>query len=85
MSVVVSVTSVGGGVNSQVGEGTAPNVFFLGWYSFGGDEGLGERTPFNFRELDVLVPETARTFSYSLNFQSRATVTVKSLQKVSQF
>ena len=64
------------GLKMQVGEGTAPDVYFAGWYSFGRGTSGGERIPISFLQSSLFAPEGASTFSYSLNFGAEATLNV---------
>lgn len=80
-SVVLTISTLNTSVRSQVGEGNAPDVWFLGWYAFGGSDGLGERIPISYLENEFLAPENAKEFAYSLNFQSQAALTVRYKQK----
>ena len=58
-------------VRSQLGEGTAPDVFFVGWAAFGIGSRLGERIPLSFgANVFTNLSEEVDSFAYSLNFDS---------------
>lgn len=75
-NVFINVVNIGNGVNQQSGAGSTRDVRFLGWYSFGGGTNPGERIPISFVQSDVIAPENAKHFAYSLNFDSTATLVV---------
>lgn len=75
--VVIDVTQVGEAVRSQLGNGGAPDVQYLGWYAFGVGAALGDRKPISFESsIFENKVETINSFSFSLNFDSVANVTV---------
>lgn len=80
-SVLVNVVNVGNGVKLQVGEGEARDVRFLGWCAFGAGGDPGERVPISFVRSHFIAPEGSTHFTYSLNFESTATLTVTYLEK----
>ena len=68
---VVDVTVMNPRVRSQLGEGTAPDVFFVGWAAFGIGSRLGERIPLSFgANVFTNLSEEVDSFAYSLNFDS---------------
>lgn len=73
VKVSISVTP---SVRYQVAEGDAPDVYYAGWYSFGSLGSHGLRSPISFAASGFFVPDGATTFSYSLVFNSTATVTI---------
>lgn len=78
---VLVITDSTSGVKFQVSEGNAPDVYYLGWYSFGRGANAGEKVALNFEACGILCPEGATNFSYSLNFGSVASLTVYYLEE----
>jgi len=77
--VTMTITELGEGVRSQLGSGGAPDVFYLGWHSFGfsNSGNPGDRVPISFLSSTFLPPtESCGTFSWSLNFNSECAGTV---------
>lgn len=68
------------GVKYQVSEGTAPDIFYMGWASWGVGSAGGERIPLNFVSAGFESPKNATTFSYSLVYNSEASLTVYFLE-----
>lgn len=72
--VIVTVTSIGKGVRDQWGGANAPDVYFVGWYAFGTDQGLGDRKPLSY-EANVLPGDDRYThFAYTLTHGSEGTI-----------
>lgn len=67
---------VGPGTRYQASEGTAPDVHYAGWASFGYEGTFGVRNPVSFAQSGFFVPDGATDFSYSLVFNSAATARV---------
>jgi hypothetical protein len=81
-SVVINVKEVGEAVRSQLGEGTAPDVLYVGWYAFGRGTALSDRKPLSFG-LNVLEDKVLKwsSFAFSLNFNSVADVSITFLKE----
>lgn len=79
--VVISAIA-GDGVKFQVAEGNAPDVYYLGWFSFGNGAGAGEKLALNFLQCGIKAPEGATSFTCSLNFGSVASLTVYYLEEL---
>lgn len=45
----------------------APNILYIGSYSFGDDSGFGERTPVSFQQTTCFAPEKATKFYWQLH------------------
>ena len=70
----VSLSAIPGPrVRSQFGGGGAPNVEFIGWYSFGVNGTPGDRLPISYAQNRFVAPPGYSTFSYTLTGQSTAT------------
>jgi hypothetical protein len=81
-SATLDVVNIGEGVRSQLGEGTAPDVFYLGWCAFGVGSRLGERMPLSFgSNVFLSKSEGFTSFSYSLNFDSVGQLSLTYLQE----
>lgn len=79
----VTLTAIAAsGVKMQVGEGNAPNVYYLGWYSFGVGAQAGEKLGLNFEQCGILAPDGSTNFAYSLNFGTQAVLTVYYLEDI---
>lgn len=73
----INVTDLSDGVRTQLGEGTSPDVVFVGWFAFGNGTSLGERIPLSFGNNVFLNKlKEINSFAYSLNFGSEATSAV---------
>lgn len=81
-SVSVVITELGEGVRSQFGEGTAPDVLYVGWYAFGRGSALGDRKPLSFGS-NILEDKSSKwsSFAFSLNFESVADVSITFLKE----
>lgn len=77
---VVVTSTPTSGVKYQVSEGNAPDVYYVGWASFGVRAPAGERIPLNFGSVGLEAPENAIAFSYSLVYDSQASLTVYYLE-----
>lgn len=81
-SAVVDVVEIGAGVRSQLGEGTAPDVFYVGWAAFGVGSKLGQRFPLSFGSNVFLTnSKDVTSFAYSLNFDSVGVCSVEYLKE----
>jgi hypothetical protein len=64
----------------QLGSGSSPDVYYWGWYSFGGSIGeAGERHPLSFKENSIIVPENAKSFHFAAFYGNRASGSVRSI------
>lgn len=68
------------GVKIQIAEGNAPDVYYMGWATWGLSAPGGERVPLNFQSVGLEAPERATTFSYSLSYGSTANLTIYYLE-----
>jgi hypothetical protein len=54
----------------------APDIYYAGWYSFGGDGKQGDRKPVAWENGSYFPPEGAKTFTYTLQEGYTGTVSV---------
>lgn len=71
----VDITSLGIGVDAQLGEGS-PNVYQVGWYAFGTADGFSDRKPISYLSNTFYPPSEATQFTYQCKKNSEATVNV---------
>lgn len=75
VAVAVENVTLTGQMRSQAGSGTAPAVYYAGWYSFGSQLNRpGIRTPLSFRNQTITAPLQSYAFSITLNWGARADV-----------
>lgn len=78
---ILDVVDIGDAVRGQLGEGGAPDVYYLGWAAFGKGSRLGQRFPVSFGSNKyVNLSEDIDSFAYSLNFGSVGTVVLEYLK-----
>lgn len=64
---VLNVNTLPPNVRSQFGGGAAPDVYYLGWYSFGiAPSPKGDRLPISYTSNSFIAPKGAKSFSYTL-------------------
>lgn len=59
----------------EFGNGTAQNVIFAGWYSFGTSQGDGDRMPVSYASNCFFAPKGASRFSYTVRKGATAVAT----------
>lgn len=59
----------------EFGNGTAQNVIFAGWYSFGTSQGDGDRNPVSYENNCFFAPKGASRFSYTVRKGASAVAT----------
>jgi hypothetical protein len=64
--VEVEIVQAPDSVRSQWGGDNAPDVQYVGWYSFGVTTVASERVPLNYGFVSVPVPVGARNFSFTI-------------------
>lgn len=80
----LNLVKITNGVKSQWGRGSAPDVYFAGWYAFsrGGGEPKGDRLPISFAQNELLPPtEDCTGFAFSLNYNCTAQGLIKYLKQ----
>lgn len=74
LSIVVS-GDITPGTKKQFGSGTAPNVFYWGWYAIGSDaNNPGDRRELHYSNQAVFVPEFAKSITVNPIYNNRCTV-----------
>lgn len=76
IGVRVNIATVGPRVRSQYGNGDGPDVYFIGWASFGNGSPGGERIPISYLSSFFFAPNEATTFSYTTTYNSTASLVV---------
>lgn len=78
--VEIEVDVIPPNTRSQFGGDGAPDVYYVGWYSFGCTEFASERIPLNYLRTSIPVPRGARQFSYTVHSLGSAKLKVGYLQ-----
>lgn len=76
IGVRLTISTVGPRVRSQYGNGGGPDVYFIGWASFGNGAPGGERIPISYLSNFFFAPENATQFSYTTTYNSTASLIV---------
>lgn len=76
------LTSITPKVRVQFGNANAPDVYFVGWASFGNGSPGGERVPISYESNFFFAPPRATAFSYTTTYGSTARLEVVYLEDV---
>lgn len=79
-SVTLSVCEFPENSRRQSGGPSGPDVYYLGWYSFGAGGRPGERLPVHYLDMTVFPPENADTFTYTMYDGVTAELTIRYTQ-----
>lgn len=76
IGVRLTINEVGARVRSQYGNSNGPDVYFIGWASFGNGSDGGDRFPISYLSNFYFCPKDATTFSYTTTYESTASLLV---------